>query len=81
MIVVADAGPIQYLVRLGAVDVLAALYQRVLVPQSVAQELQQNKTPMAARPSRRSYPRLSRPRRTGRHSSRPRCPRGSLIDG
>ncbi len=36
MIVAADAGPIQYLVRIVAIGVLAPLYQRVLVPQSVA---------------------------------------------
>ena len=36
MIVVADAGPLQYLLRIGAINVLAPLYQRVLVPQSIA---------------------------------------------
>jgi predicted nucleic acid-binding protein len=45
MIVVADAGPIQYLVYIGAIDVLAPLYQRVLVPQAVARELQHDNTP------------------------------------
>jgi predicted nucleic acid-binding protein len=49
MIVVADTGPLQYLVRIAAIDVLAPLYQRVLVPQSVARELQQNNTPAAMR--------------------------------
>jgi hypothetical protein len=49
MIVVADAGPVQYLVRIGAIDVLAPLYQRVLVPEAVARELQQNNTPAAVR--------------------------------
>ena len=34
MIVVADAVPIQYLVRIGAIDALGPLYQRVLVPQT-----------------------------------------------
>jgi predicted nucleic acid-binding protein len=38
MILAADAGPVQYLVRIGVIDVLAALYQRVLVPQTVARE-------------------------------------------
>lgn len=47
MIVVADAGPLQYFVRIGAIEVLEPLYQRVLVPQSVASELQQNNTPAA----------------------------------
>jgi predicted nucleic acid-binding protein len=49
MIVVADAGPLQYLVRIAAIDVLAPLYQRVLVPQSVARELKQNNTPAGVR--------------------------------
>ena len=49
MIVVADAGPIQYLVRIGAIDVLAPLYQRVLVPHAVARELLHNNTPAAVR--------------------------------
>src|SRR6185437_318524 len=49
MIVVADAGPVQYLVRIAAIDVLPPLYQRVLVPESVARELQQNNTPAAVR--------------------------------
>jgi predicted nucleic acid-binding protein len=49
MIVVADAGPVQYLVRIGVIDVLAPLYQRVLVPQTVARELQHNNTPAAVR--------------------------------
>ena len=49
MIVVADAGPIQYLVRIAAIGVLAPLYQRVLVPQSVARELLQNNAPAAVR--------------------------------
>jgi predicted nucleic acid-binding protein len=49
MIVVADAGPIQCLIRIGAIDVLAPLYQRVLVPHTVALELQQPNTPATIR--------------------------------
>jgi predicted nucleic acid-binding protein len=49
MIVVADAGPVQYLVRIGVIDVLAPLYQRVLMPQTVARELQHNNAPAAVR--------------------------------
>jgi predicted nucleic acid-binding protein len=45
MIVVADAGPINYLVLIDAAHVLEPLYGRVLVPQSVAGELQDAKTP------------------------------------
>lgn len=49
MIVVADATPLQYLVRMKAIHVLLPLYHRVLVPQSVARELQQNNTPATVR--------------------------------
>jgi len=42
---VADAGPLHYLVLIGAVDVLQPLYHRVLVPQTVAGELQNANTP------------------------------------
>lgn len=49
MIVVADASPIHYLVLVGAVDVLKPLYASVLVPQTVADELQQAGTPDAVR--------------------------------
>ena len=49
MIVVADTGPLQYLLRIAAIDVLAPLYERVLVPHSVAQELNQHSTPAAIR--------------------------------
>lgn len=49
MIVVADASPLQYLVRINAINVLLPLYHRVLVPRSVARELQHNKTPAAVR--------------------------------
>jgi len=39
MIVVTDAGPLHYLVLIGAVGVSEALYDRVLVPEAVAWEL------------------------------------------
>ena len=45
MIVVADAGPIHYLVLIEAVDVLQPLYNRVLVPQTVVEELQEAGAP------------------------------------
>jgi predicted nucleic acid-binding protein len=35
MIVVADTSPLNYLVLIGAVDILAPLYTRVVVPQTV----------------------------------------------
>lgn len=40
MMVVADTGPIIYLVLIEAVDVLKPLYGHVLVPQTVVGELQ-----------------------------------------
>jgi|SRR5215472_233391 len=49
MIVVADAGPIHYLVLIGAVDVLHPLYTRVLVPESVALELSGASAPSIVR--------------------------------
>jgi len=49
MIVVADAGPLHYLVLIGAVDALGPLYACVLVPQTVAGELQETNTPPAVR--------------------------------
>ena len=39
MIVIADTGPVNYLVLIGEIEVLPALYHRVLVPPSVCDEL------------------------------------------
>jgi predicted nucleic acid-binding protein len=39
MIVIADTGPLHYLVRIGAVEVLQPLYTRVIVPQAIVEEL------------------------------------------
>jgi predicted nucleic acid-binding protein len=49
VIVVADSGPLNYLVLIGAVNVLQPLYGRVFVPQSVARELQDERTPTIVR--------------------------------
>lgn len=45
----ADASPLHYLVLIEAGDVLGPLYRRVLVSQTLADELQQSNTPAAAR--------------------------------
>lgn len=45
MIVVADASPVLYLVLVGSVDVLQALYDQVVIPQAVADELQHADAP------------------------------------
>jgi predicted nucleic acid-binding protein len=49
MIVVADATPIQYLVRIETAGVLRQLYGHVLIPQTVAAELQHTNTPAVVR--------------------------------
>jgi hypothetical protein len=49
MIVVADGGPLNYLILIEAVDVLKPLYQHVVVPQTVADELQETTTPATVR--------------------------------
>jgi predicted nucleic acid-binding protein len=45
MIVVADTGPIHYLVLIEAIGILEPLYRRVVVPQTVAAELRAARTP------------------------------------
>lgn len=45
MAVIADTSPLNYLLLIGAEEVLAALYQRVLIPESVLQELQHPGSP------------------------------------
>jgi predicted nucleic acid-binding protein len=49
MIVVADAGPLNYLVLIDAARVLEPLYQRVVVPQAVVRELHSVKAPSIVR--------------------------------
>lgn len=46
MIVVSDASPVNILVRLGQINVLQSLFQRVVVPVSVAEELSRPATPI-----------------------------------
>ena len=45
MIVVADASPLRYLVLIEAVEIIPALYGRVLIPPAVFRELAQPRTP------------------------------------
>jgi predicted nucleic acid-binding protein len=49
MIVVADAGPLHYLVLIGSVDVLKPIYDHVVVPQAVAGEMQHTSAPHSVR--------------------------------
>jgi predicted nucleic acid-binding protein len=49
MIVVADSGPLHYLILLGHVDLLRRFYGQVLVPEAVAHELSVSSTPDVVR--------------------------------
>lgn len=49
MIVIADTGPVNYLILIGEIEVLPALYGRVLVPPLVCEELKRPHAPEAVR--------------------------------
>jgi len=49
MIVIADTGPLNYLVLIGEVDVLPPLYTRVIVPEAVVKELRAAGAPTSVR--------------------------------
>lgn len=49
MIVVADSGPLHYLILLGHADLLRRFYGQVLVPEAVAQELSVGSAPDSVR--------------------------------
>jgi predicted nucleic acid-binding protein len=49
MIVISDASPLRYLILIDEVDLLPALFKRVLLPSSVALELQNPRTPAKVR--------------------------------
>jgi predicted nucleic acid-binding protein len=49
MIVIADTTPLNYLILIGHSGVLSKLYGRVLIPQAVYRELQQDRTPTVVR--------------------------------
>jgi predicted nucleic acid-binding protein len=49
MLVIADNTPLRYLILLGYVDILPALYGRVILPRTVVTELQHPKTPPVVR--------------------------------
>jgi predicted nucleic acid-binding protein len=46
-IIISDASPLHYLVLISEAEILPALYGEVLIPQSVAEELQRTKAPAA----------------------------------
>ena len=49
MLVVSDASPINILVRLGQVEILASLFSTVVIPTSVTQEMSRSQTPQIVR--------------------------------
>ena len=49
MIVIADTGPINYLILIGEIELLPALYDRVAVPPSVCEELGRLRAPESVR--------------------------------
>jgi predicted nucleic acid-binding protein len=49
LIVVADTTPLRYLVAIGCEHVLPSLYGRVLIPPAVAEDLDQESTPIVVR--------------------------------
>jgi len=56
MIVVADSGPIHYLVLIGDINVMHPLFGRVLIPEAVHRELTRSATPAAVSHWIRSLP-------------------------
>jgi predicted nucleic acid-binding protein len=49
LIVVSDTSPINYLILIEEIEILSALYERVLIPESVYQELQHSNVALAVR--------------------------------
>lgn len=49
MTVAGDTGPLNYLLLIGHVDILASLYSRVVIPQAVAVELASARAPQVVR--------------------------------
>jgi predicted nucleic acid-binding protein len=48
-LVVADTSPVRYLVRIGEIDLLPRLFERVFIPSVVADELRHPSAPVAVR--------------------------------
>lgn len=55
-LIVSDASPLHYLARIGETHILPALYERVVIPQKVFNELQQPNTPDAVKAFAASLP-------------------------
>jgi predicted nucleic acid-binding protein len=48
-LVIADTGPINYLVLIGHIDLLATLFQKLILPSAVQRELDDRETPPSVR--------------------------------
>ena len=48
-LVIADTGPLNYLVLIGLIDLLPALFEKVLIPTAVRSELASSNAPSAVR--------------------------------
>src|SRR5580700_9100914 len=66
ILVVADTSPIHYLVQIGLVDVLARLFDQVIIPQAVLQELLNPSTPLEVRQWAANLPEWASVRTVGR---------------
>jgi len=66
ILVVADTSPIHYLVQIGAVDVLARLFDQVIIPRAVLQELLSHSTPSEVRQWAANLPAWALVRTAGR---------------
>lgn len=49
MIAVSDTSPLNYLILIGAVEILPGLFEQVIIPESVANELAHERAPKAVR--------------------------------
>jgi predicted nucleic acid-binding protein len=56
MIVVADTTPLNYLILIGEIELLSALYESVLIPREVHRKLQHMRTPLPVREWAASLP-------------------------
>ncbi len=48
-LVIADTGPVNYLILIGHIDILPALFHQVILPSAVLDELNETRTPASVR--------------------------------
>jgi predicted nucleic acid-binding protein len=59
-LVIADTGPVNYLIPIGHIDILPALFQKVILPAVVRDELEHQKAPAAVQQWIANLPALGR---------------------